>query len=317
VVGSESPGGGAGTRCVCLPPPATRLPGLVFPGDPYHYPAKDEVADYLESYAAHFGLRVELGQRVERVASEGTGYVVDTGSASWMAESVVIAAGPYQLPNVPSFADALAPEVFQLRSSDYHNPAQIPDGPVLVVGALASGCQIAEDLLEAGRSVTLSVGSQPLLSPPHRILGRDVYWWGTRTHYIELTIDSRLGQWVARQPPPAPGTSTRRARRKGAVLVARTVSASGTGVRLADGKTLEVNNVVWATGYRSDYRWVELDVFDEAGHPQHRRGVTAAPGLYFLGLSWQHTAGSALIGWVGRDAAFLASHIRGRTQRNQ
>jgi putative flavoprotein involved in K+ transport len=288
------------------------LPGLAFPADPDHYPSKDEVADYLESYAAHFGLPVELGRRVERVVVGGAGYLIDAGSESWQARNVVLATGPYQLPSVPSFADALAPEVFQLHSSEYRDPDQLPDGPALVVGALASGCQIAEDLLARGRTVKLSVGSQPLLSPPHRILGRDVYWWGTKTHYIDLTIESRLGRWVSRQPPPAPGTSTRRVRRRGASLVARAVGASGTRVELADGSSLAVSNVVWATGYRSDYQWVEVDVFDDAGSLVQRRGVTAAPGLYVLGLSWQHSAGSALIGWVGRDADFLASHIEGR-----
>lgn len=288
------------------------LPGLAFPAEPDHYPSKNDVADYLASYAAQFDLPLELARTVDRVVTHEAGYLVEADSETWQARNVVLATGPYQLPNIPSFASHLAAEVFQLHSSAYLNPAHVPDGPVLVVGALASGCQIAEDLLGAERQVKLSVGSRPLISPPHKILGRDVYWWGTKTHYIDLTIESSLGRWVARQPPPAPGTSIRRAARKGAQIVARAVDAAGTRVQLADGNAISVNNVVWATGYRSDYGWVDVAVFDQHGRPRQRRGVTAAPGLYFLGLTWLHTGGSALIGWVGRDAAYIADHIAAR-----
>jgi putative flavoprotein involved in K+ transport len=178
---------------------------------------------------------------------------------------------------------------------------------VLVVGGGNTGYQIAEEL-STTHDVHLAIGSRqtPL---PQKLLGRDLFWWLTRLGLLAKTVDSRFGR-RARQRDTLIGSSPRRLRRRhGVELNPRAVDVSGRTVRFADGDELEVDAVVWATGYRSDHSWIDLPVLEEDGRPRHRRGVTEVPGLYFLGLSWQHTRGSALIGWVGDDARFIAEKI--------
>ena len=219
----------------------------------------------------------------------------------------MVATGPFQTPFVPEFAGRVAPEVFQVHSTGYQKPSDVPGGTVLVVGGGNTGFQIAKEL-SATHEVYLAVGSRqtPL---PQRLLGRDLFWWLTKTGVIDKTVESRLGRKLQHRDTLI-GSSPRELRRRfGVGLKPRAVDASGRVVRFADGTELEVDTVIWATGYRPDYAWIELPVFDSDGRVLHRRGVTGVPGLYFLGLTWQHTRGSALIGWVKDDAAFIAEQI--------
>jgi len=282
------------------------LPGLAFPGDPDGYPTGDEVVAYLEQYAAHFELPIELGSRVRSLTKGDGTFVLDLGDRLVEAEQMVVATGPFQVPRVPAFADSLAPEVFQTHSTGYRKPADVPEGTVLVVGGGNTGYQIAKEL-SASDEVKLAIGSRqtPL---PQRLLGRDLFWWLTRLGLLEKTVDSRVGR-RARHRDTLIGSSPRELRRHGVELKPRVVGISGRTVSFADGSRLDVDAVIWATGYRPDYSWIELPVTDETGAARHRRGVTDVPGLYFLGLSWQHTRGSALLGWVADDAAFVAEQI--------
>jgi putative flavoprotein involved in K+ transport len=282
------------------------LPGLAFPGDPDGYPTRDEVVAYLEQYAAHFDLPVESSSRVRSLTSRGGRFVLDLGDRDIEAEQVVVATGPFQTPRVPAFADDLAPEVFQTHSTGYRKPADVPAGTALVVGGGNTGYQIAKELA-ATHDVKLTVGGRqtPL---PQRILGRDLFWWLTKLGLLEKTADSRIGR-RARHRDTLIGSSPRELRRHGVELKPRAVGGSGRTVSFADGSRLDVDAVIWATGYRPDYGWIDVAVTDEAGAARHRRGVTDVSGLYFLGLSWQHTRGSALLGWVKEDAAFVAEQI--------
>jgi putative flavoprotein involved in K+ transport len=282
------------------------LPGLAFPGDTDGYPTRDQVIAYLEQYAARFELPIALRSRVHSLAKEDGTFVLDLGDRRIEAEQVVVATGPFQTPRVPAFADGLAPEVFQTHSTGYRRPAEVPDGTVLVVGGGNTGFQIAKEL-SASHTVKIAVGSRqtPL---PQRLLGRDLFWWLTKLGLLEKTVDSRLGR-RARHRDTLIGSSPRELRRYGIEVKPRAVGASGRTVSFADGSRLDVDAVIWATGYRPDHSWIELPLTDEAGQARHRRGVTDVPGLYFLGLSWQHTRGSALLGWVKDDAAFVAEQI--------
>jgi putative flavoprotein involved in K+ transport len=219
---------------------------------------------------------------------------------------VVVATGPFQLPRVPKLAGDLAPEVFQAHSTGYRNPRGVPEGTILVVGGGNTGFQIVKELSET-RTVHLSVGSRqtPL---PQRLLGRDLFWWLTKTGLLAKTVDSRIGRRM-RHRDTLIGSSPREIKRHGVALKPRAVSASGRVVRFADGSELAVDGVIWATGYRPDYSWIREPVLDAEGNASHRRGVTDVPGLYFLGLTWQHTRGSALLGWVKDDAGFVAERI--------
>ena len=284
------------------------LPGLPFPGDPEGYPTRDEVIAYLEQYAQTFDLPIELNSRVRRLSSEGGGFLLELDDRTIAADQVVVAIGPFQMPFVPEFASRLASDVFQVHSTEYRKPSNVPDGIVLVVGGGNTGFQIAKELA-ATHKVHLAVGSRqtPL---PQRFLGRDLFWWLTKTGVLNKTVESRLGRKL-RHRDTLIGSSPRELRQRyGVALKPRAVDASGRMVRVEDGSELEVAALIWATGYRPDYSWIELPVFDRDGRVRHRRGVTDLPGLYFLGLTWQHTRGSALIGWVKDDAAFIAEQIK-------
>lgn len=194
----------------------------------------------------------------------------------------------------------------QVHSADYRNPQALPEGPVLVVGGGNSGFQIAEELA-ATRQVDLSVGSKNAMLP-QRLAGRDLFWWLTRLGLMRVTVDSRLGRRASRREFII-GTNRRTLERAGVRFRPRLIDAKGRTVRFADHSTLEdVGVVVWATGYRSDHAWIHIPGVVRDGHVVHRRGVTEVSGLYFLGLSWQHTRGSALLGFVN-DAAYLADRV--------
>ena len=284
------------------------LPGLPFPGDPDGYPTRDEVVAYLERYAATFELPVRLETAVRSLQRAHDGrFLVEVDGGSIEADSVVVATGPFQAPFVPSVAAGLADEVFQLHSVGYQRPTDVPAGRVLVVGGGNTGFQLAKEL-SATHDVELAVGTKqtPL---PQRFLGRDLFWWLTKTGILAKTVDTRLGR-RARDRDTLIGSSPRELRRRHGVPVRpRVVSAEGRTVGLADGSELEVDAVIWATGYRPDHSWIGLPVFGDDGRPRQVRGVTEAPGLFFLGLSWQHTRGSALVGFVGDDVTYVAERV--------
>ena len=288
------------------------LPSIPFPGDPDGYPGRDEVVDYLESYAATFELPVQLNSAVQSVASGDDAFILNLGARTLQADQVVVATGPFQVPNVPAFAAGISSDVVQMHSTGYRRPSDVPKGTAVVVGGGNTGFQIAKEL-SATHSVHLAIGSRqtPL---PQRLLGRDLFWWLSKTGLIKKTVDSRIGR-RARDRDTLIGSSTRDVKRHGVQVKPRLVGASGGAVKFEDGSELEIDAVIWATGYRTEHSWMDVPVFDQTGRVLHRRGVTEYPGLYFLGLTWQHTRGSALLGWVKDDAAFISERIAATTDK--
>jgi putative flavoprotein involved in K+ transport len=282
------------------------LPGLPFPGDPDRHPTRDDVAGYLTDYARHFGLPVELDSGVRSISPAGSDYRVELDDRAYEADQVVVATGPFQVPFTPPLAARLDPRVVQLHSSGHRAPEDVPSGAVLVVGGGNTGFQIAEEL-SGSHEVHLSIGSRqtPL---PQRIFGRDLFRYLDATGLIRKTTTSRIGRRMAGRDTLI-GSTPRGIRRRGVELHGRAVGADGRTVTFGDGGELDPGAVIWATGFRPDHSWIDVPVFDENGRVVHERGVTSSPGLYFLGLSWQYTRGSALIGWVGDDAAFIAEQI--------
>jgi FtsP/CotA-like multicopper oxidase with cupredoxin domain len=286
------------------------LPGIPFPGDPSRYPTKDEVAEYLTDYARRFELPVELGSRVHAVRASDNGYLVELGDRSIEADQVVIATGPYQTPFVPPAAEGLGPDVRQMHSTGYRSPRDIRDGRVLVVGGGNTGYQIAEELSGSHEThISIGTAQKPL---PQRILGRDLFWYLDKTGLIRKTKDTRIGKRLRKNEDTLIGSRPRTLERLGVVFHPRALDASGSTVTFTDDTNLEVDTVIWATGFRLDHSWVEVPVFDEAGQVIHERGVTESPGLYFIGLPWQHTRGSSLLGFVKDDAEYLAQRIAAR-----
>jgi putative flavoprotein involved in K+ transport len=288
------------------------LPGMAFSGPPDTYPGKDAVAGYLKAYAAAFNLPIRLNSPVTRLSQTDEGFNIHTQREVFNARQVVVATGPFQQPFTPPAAQQLDASVTQLHSAEYRNPRALPDGPVLVVGGGNSGFQIAEELAAAGRPVDLSIGAKlPVL--PQRFAGRDLFWWLTRLGLLRVTVDTRPGRRMSSRDFII-GSSRRRLRAAGVRFRPAVAGADGRTVRFADGTSLNAEVVIWATGYRPDYSWIGIPGVTRDGQVVHRRGVTEVPGLYFLGLPWQHTRGSALLGFVHDDAAHLAGRIAARHQ---
>ena len=220
----------------------------------------------------------------------------------------MIATGPFQVPFVPAIADDLGQDVVQIHSTQYRAPGDLPEGLVLVVGGGNTGFQIAEEL-SATREAHLSIGSRqtPL---PQRILGRDLFWYLEKVGAMRKSTDTRIGRRLAGRDTLIGSNPRTLRKRHGVRLHPRAIEASGRTIRFSDGSELDVSAVIWATGFRHDHSWIDAPIFDDRHRVVHRRGVTGSPGLYFLGLTWQYTRGSALIGWVGDDAAYIADQIK-------
>ncbi|NJC71401.1 NAD(P)-binding domain-containing protein [Planosporangium thailandense] len=292
------------------------LPGMPFPAPAGTHPTKDQVADYLHTYARHFRLPVRLHSPVTRLHREDGYFTVTTPTGTLHARQVVVATGPFQTPRIPAIADELPPGVPQLHSADYRNPDQLPRGArVLVVGAANSGLQIAAEL--AGTcAVTVAVGSRPL-QLPQRILGRDLFFWLTKAGFFTVPSDSRLARRLRARGDLVIGSRAGALRRRGVEFRPRLTGFDGRTARFADGTATAVDAVVWATGYHTDYPWIHIPGVVVDGQVRHDTGVTDIPGLYFLGLPWQTCRGSALLGFVGADAARLDARMAAAADRPQ
>jgi putative flavoprotein involved in K+ transport len=293
------------------------LPGWPFPAPAWHYPTKDELADYLEAYAARFELPVRSGVAVDGLTRREDRFLLTAGDRRFEADNVVVASGAYHHPSIPAFAPELDPAIRQLHSSGYRRPGQLREGGVLVVGAANSGAEIAVEASTAHQTWLSGrhPGSEPtragsrldrLLTPP--------FWFAISR---VLTVDTPIGRKVRPRLMGA-GTPLARVRRRdldaaGIERVPRTVGARGGLPLLEDGRVLEVANVLWCTGFRHDFAWIDLPVLDADGEPRHDHGVVASqPGLYFVGLFFLTAVSSALVGGVGQDAERIAAAIATR-----
>jgi putative flavoprotein involved in K+ transport len=294
------------------------LPGLPFPLPGHAFPSGRQMADYLEAYVAHHRLPVRTGERVERLtpAAGGNGYEVMTDGCRYRAQQVIVAAGPFQRPFVPDFAARLDPAIRQFHSADYHNPTQLADGQVLVVGVSHSGADIAYEVAGAGHPTMLSGVDRGQL-PFSVATGRMRLLWPVMRFVTSsiLTLGTPIGRKLAPKVRAHGGPLLRVRRADLERAGVRRSLARTDGVRdgrpvLADGTVLDVANVIWCTGYRPDFSYIELPIFGEDGWPQQRRGVAgSAPGLYFLGLPFLYAFASMLVLGVARDAGFVVERV--------
>jgi putative flavoprotein involved in K+ transport len=301
------------------------LPGMPFPFSRGYFPTKDEVADYLEEYAGRFALPVRFGRHVDSLKREDDGYLVSAGEKRYRAENVMVATGPYRTPRVPEFAEQLDPSIAQLHSSTYRKPEQIPEGDVLVVGAGNSGAEISLELAASHRTYlsgrdtgNVPSGVRQEHLPGHILFPWLIGWWIIG----RFTADTRLGQkgreFSRARGIPLVRFSPEDLIRAGVERVPRVEGVEDGKPVLADGRALEVTNVVWATGFEPDFGWIEMLIFGEDGYPlQHRGVVEGARSLYFLGLPFQHTFLSETVGGVGKDARQVAAHLAQATERDQ
>ena len=299
------------------------IAGMPFPAPPHSFPTKDEMADYLESYAARFALPVRTGTRVERVTREGDHYVVTASDRRYEADNVVVAMASFQRRRVPAFAAELDPDIVQLHSEDYRNPAQLRDGDVLIVGAGNSGAEIAVELARTGRRTYVAgrdVGQIPFDVTNPAVLRLVVPVIFRVLFHRVLTTSTPMGRkarpHVITKGGPLISTRSGDLAAAGVERVPRTVGVRGGRPVLEDGRALDVANVIWCTGFEPGFSWIDLPIFDDAGNPRHERGVcTTCDGMYFVGLLFLHAFSSTMIHGVERDAAHVVDAIAARARR--
>lgn len=346
----------------------TRLPGWSYRGpEPHQFMTATELVESFESYARSFSAPVQTETTVVAVESTDPGYRVTTDQGTWHADNVVIATGAGTEPFVPRLSRELAADVLQVSSSAYRNPEQLPDGGVLVVGASASGVQIADELHRSGREVVLSTGDHSRM--PRRYRGMDIYWWMDRVGLLDVTIDEMPDRDAARRAPSLQlvgrpmhdDLDLPTLRDRGVIVTGRLRRADGCRVAFSDDldstmaaseqrkhrvldavdsfveqrgwtddlvppdrprraragsppadldlRAAGVSTVVWATGFARSYPWLHVPVLDANGELHQRRGLTAAAGLYVVGLRFQHYRSSNFIAGVGRDARHVVEQI--------
>lgn len=342
------------------------LPGRAYDGsDPDGFSHRSEVLAFIEGYASSIKAPLRTGVEVTslRPARQPGRYLVSTHAGVIEAQNVVVATGPYQRPRIPSVAAGVGPGVAQVHAGEYRNPGALPPGAALVVGSGASGCQIAEELLAAGRQVFFAIGRHRRV--PRRYRGHDVFWWRRTLGHLDQKAEDTPREH--RLPPPlvtgiggGHDVDLRRYARDGMTLLGHVREIRDGRVALADdlaenlaagdrtfdefisavdsylgGRDIEgpkvhgsnsaaivpkhldsidmrasdIRSVIWATGYDLDFGWIDLPIFDARGEPAHRRGVSTAPGIYFLGLAWMYKVKSSFLYGVGEDAEYLAERI--------
>ena len=295
------------------------LPGMPFPGYHWGFPSKDEMADYLESYARRFDIPVETGVRVDRLSREGDRFVAVAGHRRFEADNVAVAMSSWQRPRIPEFASELDPGIVQLHVADYRHPGQLQEGDVLVVGAGNSGAEVANELART-RNVWLSgpsTGAIPFR--PESVAARVLLpFVGRVVFHRVLTTSTPIGRKV-RPQMVSTGEPLLRVKPKdlaaaGVERVPRVVEVRDGQPQLEDGRRIDTANVVWCTGFHPGFSWIDLPVIEDGtSQPNHRRGVVEdMPGLYFVGLKFLYSVSSEQIHGVGRDAARIADAVAAR-----
>ena len=355
--------------CLVTPNWQCQLPGFHYKGsDPNGFMVKQEIVKYIQDYSSSFNAPVKEGVEVTNVKRDGKLYRVSTSIGLFTADSVIVATGGYHTPIIPRIAERLPDRITQIHSSTYTNPDQLPNGAVLVVGSGQSGCQIAEDLLFAGREVYLSVGSAP--RSPRMYRGRDVVDWLDRMGYYDTPINSYEDPDKVRKKTNHYLTgrdggreiNLRKLALEGMTLAGRLQHVDGSIVHFnrdlhekldsadavansikgtidryiadntidapverpeaaiaappeldrLDCNAANIGTVIWSTGFHSNFRWVDVPVFNGDGYPVHERGITSSEGLYFIGLPWLYTWGSGRMSGIARDARYIANYIAAR-----
>jgi putative flavoprotein involved in K+ transport len=283
---------------------ASGLPGHPWPGPALRYPTCTETTEYLQEYAAHFRFPIDANQRVVRLATAPSqaGYEVLTHAGRcYLTRRVIVATGPYTSPHLPEWATQIPTHVAQLHSRDYQQPPQLPgSGAVAVVGSGNSALQIAADIAATGRPVAVAFDEKTPAVPNNQLM------WAflTATGLLRLPRHTALGRWMQGRPEPVVSGDLARLRRfANATFIGRAMGAGPDGgLQGRHAASPPLDAIVWATGYRPDYRWIDLPIIAPDGHPQHQRGLTAASGVAFLGLNWLDSRNSALLNGAGADA---------------
>ena len=291
------------------------LPGMRFPAPGSAFVTKDEMADYLETYASRLDLPVRHGVKVDGLSREGGRFLISSGDKRFVASNVVVAMSNCQVPLVPPFAAELDRDIVQIHSKEYRNPSQLRDGPVLVVGAGNSGADIAIEVVQSHS--TLMAGQESGHIPfrietfvARNVLLRLVRFAGHRVLTVRTPVGRKLRPKMLHMAPPLVRVKPKDLIAAGVERVPRVVGAQDGSPVLEDGRVVDVSNVIWCTGFRPGFSWIDLPILGDRQEPEHEGGIVASqPGLYFVGLHFLYSMTSETINGVPRDAKRIAMHI--------
>ncbi|MGR7813696.1 flavin-containing monooxygenase [Lacinutrix undariae] len=287
------------------------LPGLKFNAQKGHYPTKTEVANYFKSYVAKFDIPVQLNTLVTSVRKTEKGFHIIHANGEIEAKNVVIATGPFHIPYTPPCHTKLSKSVMQMHSNYYQNLTQLQDGDALVVGGGDSGYQILNEISKDGKRTVYFSGDTTVKSIPQQFLGKTIWWWFTLVGFLSFSKYSWIGKRINSSTQPVIGTDVKEIlSRKNVIASGRTKDALNEDVFFESTKVSTIKNIVWATGYRPNFTWIEGLELDAKNYPKNHRGVSNINGLYFIGLPWMYTRGSATLGGVSKDASYLADFIK-------
>ncbi len=286
------------------------LEGMPFPAPKGHYPDKYEVANYFKAYAAKFDFPVQLNTLAESIEKIDNGFVVKTSKGDVKCKEVIIATGPFHIPYTPKFHNNISEDIFQIHSNYYKNPDQLQDGETLVVGGGDSGFQILDEISKSTKSITYFSGNTDIRTLPQEILGKTLWWWFTLTGFLSFSKNSWIGKRISSSKQPIIGTDVQDILdRNNVKTVGYTIDASQNTVKTTKRTLSNIKNIIWATGYKPNFKWITNIELTKDGYPKHHRGISTTKGLYFIGLPWLHTRGSATLGGIKKDAKYLAQKI--------
>jgi len=285
------------------------LPGMDFPAEKGYYPNKKEVADYFKQYVQRFTIKVQLNTLIHEVKKEKGIFTLKHQNGEFQTKNVVIATGPFHIPYTPSFSKKISEAVFQIHSNYYKNPGQLQEGAAMVVGAGDSGFQILDEISQTDRNTYFS-GATDVRVLPQELLGKTLWWWFTKIGFLSFSRKTWLGRKLSQTRQPVIGTDVKGIlKRENVISVGNTKNAEGETIITENKKITDLKNIVWATGYRPNFSWIDGLELTKDGYPIQERGVSNIQGLYFMGLPWLHTRGSATLGGIKKDAEYLADYI--------
>jgi putative flavoprotein involved in K+ transport len=285
------------------------LPGFPFPHKKGHYASKYDVADYLKQYVSTFDIPITFNEKITTLKKEGSHFVLKSEDNVYKAKNVIVSTGPFHTPFIPPCHSKIADPIFQIHSEYYKNANQLQDGDTLVVGAGDSGVQILKDISETNRTVYFS-GTTNIATLPQEILGKTLWWWFKKIGFLTVTKYSWIGKKLVSGRQPVIGTNVKKLFKKSNIhCVGRTLDANKHDIVFEEKTISSIKNIIWATGFKPNFEWIENEQLDTDNYPKNYRGVSTIEGLYYLGLPWLHTRGSATLGGVKNDAKYLSQYI--------
>lgn len=286
------------------------LIGMDFPAAKGHYPDKYEIASYFKQYAEKFEFPIQLETLAESIEKIDDGFLIKTNQQEITCKQVIIATGPFHIPFTPKFHKNLSDTIYQVHSNYYNSPEQLQKGPTLVVGGGDSGFQILNEISKNTTETTYFSGSTDIRTLPQEILGKTLWWWFTKTGFLSFSKTSWIGKKINQSKQPIIGTDVKSIiKRDNVEVVGHTLDTDENIIKTATKELNNIKNIIWATGYKPNFKWIKNIELCKNGYPIHQRGISTTKGLYFIGLPWLHTRGSATLGGIKKDATYLAGKI--------